>query len=120
MLDAPVPALAAPLASLCTTLRTQVVSALNGAGLGIGSGGPKLQFASSAQEPAAPPQLRSAVQDTTELLLMQCLPGPAPLVQLSELVPALADRVDPETPKNEVEPSGIAPPATMVALPPPK
>src|SRR5262245_1147430 len=39
--DSPVDTSTVPLASAWITFRTQVVSAWNGAGLGIGSGGPK-------------------------------------------------------------------------------
>src|SRR4029077_1708151 len=86
-----------------------------------GSGGPKKQFASSAQEPLAPPQLRSAVQAGTELLLTQCMPGPAPTVQFAGPVPVLPVSVPgPLMLRNDVAASGILPPATTVALPPPK
>src|ERR1051326_1944948 len=120
MLESPVPSLTVPLALLCTTFSTPAVSAGNGGGLTRGSGGPKLQFASRAHEPAAPPQLTSVVQAGVELLLMQCLPGPAPRVQLSELVPLLNVSVPFVSVRNDVDPSGIAPPATTVAAPPPK
>ena len=121
MLESPVPWLTVPLASVCTTFCTQVVSPPNGGGLTIGSGGPKKQFASSAHEPAIPPQLMSVVHAGSELLLTQCLPGPAALVQLSEFVPGLATSVlAPMSLRKDVEPSGIAPPAITVAAPPPK
>jgi hypothetical protein len=77
-----------PPASVWTTFSTQVVSAANGAGLGIGSGGPKKQFASSAQAPAAPPQLASVVHAGSVLLLMQWREGPAPWLQFLDEVPA--------------------------------
>ena len=58
---------------------------------------------------------------TLQRPLMQCLPGPAPLVQFWLLVPALPVSVPgPLMARNEVALSGIAPPATTVALPPPK
>jgi hypothetical protein len=102
-------------------LSTQVVSAWNGAGLGIGSGGPKKQFASSAQEPAEPPQFPSPVHEGSELLLTQCRPGPAPTVQFLELVPGLAPSVDdPVICRSDPAPSGILPPATTPAFPAPK
>src|SRR5438874_11076324 len=105
----------APLAVVCTTFRTQVVSAWNGAGLGIGNGGPKKQFASSAQEPAAPPQFPSLVHEGSELLLTQCRPGPDPRVQFLGLVPALAPSVDaPVICRNDAAASGILPPATTL------
>ena len=110
-----------PLASVCTTFSTQVVRAAKGGGLTIGSGGPKKQFASSPQEPAAPPQLRSLVHAGTELLLTQWRPGPAPSVQSFTLVPALAASVPgPLMSRKDAAPSGILPPATTVAAPPPK
>jgi len=83
-----------PLAFICTTFSTQVVSEPNGGGLTIGSGGPKKQFASRPQVPAPPPQSMSAVHAGSELLLMQCRPGPAPFVQFLGLVPGLAPSVD--------------------------
>src|SRR5438552_2124635 len=98
MVDVPRLLSPAPPAVDCTTFSTQVVSAWNGAGLGIGSGGPKLQFASSPHEPALPPQSPSTVHATTELLLMQCLPGPAPWRQSFELVPALPTRFGESSP----------------------
>ncbi len=120
-MDAPVLALNVPLALVSTTFITHVVSEPNGGGLRMGSGGPKKQFASSAQEPLAPPQLRSAVHAGTELLLTQCLPGPAPTVQLAGPVPLLPVSVPgPLMLRNDVAASGILPPATTVALPPPK
>src|SRR5437762_9550617 len=101
------------------TFNTQVVSAWNGAGLGIGSGGPKKQLATRAHDPADPPQLPSLVQDGVELLLTHCLPGPAACVQLFGPVPGLATRVfPPVTPRIWVAPFGIAPPATTDAAPP--
>jgi hypothetical protein len=110
-----------PPASVSTALMTQVVRAAKGGGLRIGSGGPKKQFASSAQDPAAPPQSASAEQAGSELLLTQCRFGPAPCVQFFWLVPALGPSVpDPVICRNEVAPSGIRPPATTVADPPPK
>src|SRR5262245_29526946 len=98
MVVAPVLVSPTPTAVDCTTFCTQVVSEPKGGGLTIGSGGPKLQFASSAQEPAAPPQSMSLVQATTELLFAQCLPGPAPWRQSSELVPALPTRFGESSP----------------------
>src|SRR5262245_20128634 len=118
--DAPVVASKVPLAAVWTTFMTQVVSDPNGVGLRIGSGGPKKQFASRAHEPAAPPQLPSPVHAGSALLLMQCLPGPAPFVQFAGPVPALPERVPgPLMSSNDWAPSGISPPATTVALPPP-
>src|SRR5437870_770486 len=87
-----------PLAVDCTTFSTQVVREPKGGGLTIGSGGPKLQFASSPQEPAEPPQSPSLLQATTELLLMQCLPGPAPWRQSFAPVPALPTRFGESSP----------------------
>ena len=58
------------------------MSAANGAGLTIGSGGPKKQFASSAHDPAAPPQFESVVHAGVVLLFAQCLPGPAATVHV--------------------------------------
>ena len=110
-----------PLALVCTTFSTQVVREPNGGGLAMGSGGPKKQFASSAQDPADPPQSMSAEHEGSELLLTQCRFGPAPCVQFFALVPALAPSVPgPAMLRNEVAPSGIFPPATTVAFPPPK
>src|SRR5262249_52979038 len=100
---------------------THVVSDPNGAGLRIGSGGPKKQFASSAHDPAAPPQLPSLVHAGSALLLMQCFPGPAPSVQSAGPVPALPERVPgPLMLRRDSAASGTLPPATTVALPPPK
>src|SRR5438046_10460215 len=83
-----------PLAVVCTTFSTQVVSEPKGGGLTIGSGGPKLQFASRAQEPAAPPQSTSVVHatGTAELLFTKCLPAPAPTRQSSEFPGSLPPR----------------------------
>jgi len=97
------------------------VSAPKGGGLTMGSGGPKKQFASSAHDPGEPPQFGSVVHEGIELLLTQCRAGPAPRVQFFTLVPALGPSVDgPVISRNDVAPSGILPPATTVALPPPK
>ena len=120
MLEAPVAVFAVPLAVVCTAFSTQVVSAAKGAGLTIGSGGPKKQFASRAHAPAAPPQFPSVAQAGTELLLMQCVPGPAPTVHVSRLPVALPVSVLPDSVRNEVEPSGMAPGGTTVPAPPPK
>ena len=98
-----------------------MVSEPKGGGLTIGSGGPKKQLASSAHEPAEPPQLASLVHEGSELLLTQCLPGPAPTVQFAGPVPVLPVSVPgPEMLRIEAAPSGIFPPATTVAAPPPK
>src|SRR5437667_579733 len=51
--------------------------------------------------------------------LMQCLPGPAPFVQVVGPVPALATRFVPETVRKLVAPSGTRPGGTAFALPPP-
>ena len=84
-----------PLASVWITLTTQVLRAP----FTIGSGAAKKQLASSAQEPGNPPQSLSAVQALPVLVLpMQCLPGPAPLVQSRGPVPLLATRFVPEMP----------------------
>ena len=96
------------------------MSAPFGGGLRTGSGGPKKQFASSAHAPAAPPQPASFAHAGIVLLLMQCVPGPAATVQVLGS-PVLAPlRVPPLMLRIEVEPSGIPPPGTFVALPPPK
>ena len=148
--ESPVAPLYVPDAVVSTTFCTQVVRASFGAGAGIGSGGPKKQFASSRQVPAPPPQSASVAQtigavwvpaahepggtpplhalttfpqSASELQwpLTQCLPGPAPSVQSFTLVPALPPSVvGPVMEKVDVAPSGIFPPATIVALPPPK
>jgi hypothetical protein len=103
------------------TFSTHVVSEPKGGGLKTGSGGPKKQFASSAQEPAMPPQAASFAQAGVALLLMQCVPGPAPFVQSFCEVPSLATRVVPPTTlKMLVASSGILPGGTTVPLPPPK
>src|SRR5690349_6026177 len=118
--ESPVEVLTVPPAFVCTAFSTQVVSEANNPGLMIGSGGPKKQFASSAHEPAFPPQSMSVAHEGSELLLMQCVPGPAATVQVSRW-PVLAPvRFEPLMLRSDVEPSGIAPPGTTVALPPPK
>src|SRR5689334_18031983 len=128
------------------TFCTQVVRASFGGGLGIGSGGPKKQFASGRQEVAPPPQSASVEQESglvwvpalqmpawhapatlpqsasePQWPLTQCLPGPEPLVQSFGPVPALPPSVPgPVMEKVDVAPSGISPGGTIVALPPPK
>ena len=63
----------------------------------------------------------SVLQAGSELLLTQCRPGPAPTVQFWLLVPGLPVSVPgPVMFRNEVALSGIFPPATTVAFPPPK
>src|SRR5262249_17079839 len=149
-LEAPVVASNVPVAVWATTFSTQVVRASLGGGLGIGSGGPKKQFASSRQEVEPPPQSASVVQtigaglgpaaqdpggapalhalatfpqSASELqwALTQCLPGPGPMEQSFGPVPALPPSVPgPVIAYISVEPSGIRPGGTMVALPPPK
>ena len=84
-LMSPVPTLAVPLAVVWIKCSTQVLSA-GFAGFGIGSGGAKKQFASSAQLLAIPPQLASLVHANP--LVTQRFPGPAPRVQLSGELPA--------------------------------
>src|SRR5204863_7650361 len=105
-----VAALNVPDAVVSTTFCTHVVRASFGGGLGIGSGGPKKQFASGRQEVAPPPQSASEAQVIGDVWvpaaqfpggaprahepavplhwasllhqpLTQCLPGPEPLVQ---------------------------------------
>src|SRR5207249_3136740 len=99
----------------------QAVREPNGGGFTIGSGGPKKQFASRAQEPDAPLQLVSLVQAGIASLLTQWVPGPAPRVQSLRPVPALGPSVvGPVTSKNDVAPSGTRPGWVTVALPPPK
>src|SRR5581483_7085799 len=84
--ESPVAGVAVPLASVMIAFMTHTGSAPV-----IGSGGPKLQFASSPQEPGVPPQSASVEQAIgPPLPPMQCLPGPAPFVQLVGPVPALA------------------------------
>jgi hypothetical protein len=109
-----------PPASVWITLTTQVLRLL----FSIGSGGAKRQLASSAQAPAPPPQLASAVQAMPVFVLpMQCLSGPAPSVQSAGPLPALTTRgtvePDPATPKMEVEPSTTRDGGTEVAPTPP-
>src|SRR5439155_26027878 len=127
MVESPVPATNEPLASVCTTFSTQVVSEPKGGGLTIGSGGPKLQFASSAQEPERlqPVQVQSpstvhAPRPVPGLPLTQCLPGPAATVQVSRFPVLRPSRFVPLMWSIEVEPSGMRPPAMIVPLPPPK
>src|SRR5262245_18345195 len=120
MEDAPVDAFAVPLADVCTTFSTHVVSAAKGAGLTIGSGGPKKQFASGPHEPAAPPPFPSVAHEGSELLLMQCFPGPSPTVQVFSLPVFAPVSTAPLMERMDVEPSGMAPGGTTVALPPPK
>jgi hypothetical protein len=91
---------AVPPASVWMTFTTQELSPAPA----IGTGALKKQLASSAQEPALPPQPESAVQAAPVLVLpMQCEVGPAPFVQSRSLVPLLADSVaallGPEMPK---------------------
>src|SRR5437899_2205039 len=97
--EVPSVVLTVPLASLCTTLMTHEERLSKGNGLGNSSGGPNRQFASSPQEPAEPPQVRSPLQlaGGLPLSLMQWLPGPAPLLQSSLPVPLLATSVEPCT-----------------------
>jgi len=85
--ESPVAGVAVPLASVWIALMTQTGSAPV-----IGSGGPKLQFRSRAQEPGVPPQFASVEQAGGGNVLppMQCFVGPAPFVQLVGPVPALA------------------------------
>jgi hypothetical protein len=140
--EAPVVALAVPLASFSITFSTQVERFLM-VGFGIESGGPKKQFASSWQAPElpVPAQLVSEVQDRGQVpvpapvqqgygvaaavhwalvpSLKQCFPGPAPLVQSAEPVPEFAVRLLPETPKMVEAPSGILSGGTAVDCPPP-
>jgi hypothetical protein len=108
-----------PLPLVWTTLTTQVLSPA----FTIGRGAAKKQLASSAQLPALPPQLASAVQATPKFVEpMQCELGPAPTVQFWLLVPVLATRVLPpggEIAKTFWAPSGVAPGGTEVAPPPP-
>ena len=79
--DAPVVRSTDPLASVWITLITQVLVPP----AAIGSGGPKKQLASSAQEPwTVTSQSLSVVQAAPWFVdEKQCLPGPAPLVQLN-------------------------------------
>ena len=119
--------LTVPPASVCaagsgppTAFSTQVVRAPFGGGVRIGRGGPKKQFASAAHDVATPPQSALLVHTGFELLLMQCRPGPPPTVQVSRLPVFAPLSVDPLMFRIEVEPSGIAPPGTFVAPPPPK
>src|SRR5262249_13508682 len=78
-LDAPVVRSPVPLASVWITLTTQVLRPP----FGIGSGGPKKQLASSAQEPGMETSQPLSLVHDAPLFVgpMQCLPGPAPLVQ---------------------------------------
>ena len=119
-----------PAASVWTTLMTQVVSDVTGGGLGIGSGGPKKQFASSAHEPERLQPTQEFAQSVSDvqaplpvptLPLMQCVPGPAPVLQSLNEVPVLGPSVvGPVMSRNVVAPSGIGPGGTVVAAPPPK
>ena len=104
-LDAPLAVSTVPPASVWTTFITHVVSAPEGGGLRIGSGGPKKQFATGAHEPAAPPQSASLLHDASELSLAHFFDGPAPRVQSFGPVPALAVRVVPDTESADVAPS---------------
>src|SRR5262245_65883811 len=114
--------LAPPPASVWMTLITQVLSSA----FTIGSGALKKQLASSAQEPAPPPQPESAVQAAPVLVEpMQCEVGPAPLVQVRSSVTSgpignsVAASLGPETRKQKPWPSGVAAGGTEVAPPPP-
>jgi len=116
-----------PPASVCaegfgppTAFSTQVVRAPFGGGVRIGRGGPKKQFASAAHDVAAPPQFASLVHAGIELLLMQWVPGPPLTVHVSGSPVFAPVRVEPLILRIDVEPSGIAPPGTFVAPPPPK
>src|SRR5262249_40352299 len=115
--DAPVVRLPVPLASVWITLTTQVLRPP----FGIGRGGPKRQLASSAQEPGMETsQPLSAVQDAPLFVgPMQCLPGPAPLVQSVLPGPLLATRFAPEMSKTVEAPSTTGPGGTLTAFPPP-
>lgn len=109
-------------------MRTQIVS--KAIGLTIGSGGPKKQFASSAQEPERLQPGQEVAQSVSPeqapppvpgLPLMHPVPGPAPRVQSLLEVPALGPSVEgPVIVRNEVAPSGILPGGTALPLPPPK
>lgn len=125
---APVAVFAVPVASVATTFTTHTDSGLITV-LGIGSGGPKKQFASGWQDPLALLQSLSAVQSpcvsVPGLPFRQCSRGPAPWVQSAGLVPLLGPRVrfGPAMfviAKTKSEESGIPPPATTVFCPPPK
>src|SRR5262249_25326890 len=85
----PVDGVTVPLGSVRIAFSTQVVRTPPAKGFGIGSGGPKKQLASGAQEPASPPHWVSIVQAIAGVA-MQCIPGPAPSVQLSRPDPAFA------------------------------
>src|SRR5262249_30645202 len=91
--DAPVVRSPVPLASVWITLITQVLRPP----FGIGSGGPKKQLASSAHEPGMETSQPLSLAQAAPLFVgpMQCLPGPAPLVQSVLPVPLLATRFVP-------------------------
>src|SRR5262249_37902961 len=124
-LDSPVQRLPIPLASLWITLTTQVLRPL----FAIGSGGPKRQFSASAQDPGMA-TLQSASEEQAAPVFagpMQCLPGPAPLVQSNFELPLLAVRFElpvwasgAERSKTFEAPSTTAPGGTLMALPPPR
>jgi len=140
--EAPVDWLIVPLAFASITLRTQVERFLM-VGFGIGSGGPKKQFASSWQAPELPDPAQSAsvvqvrgqvpvpapVQQGNGVTaavhcalvpsLSQCFEGPAPLVQSAGPVPLFGESVPPDTEKMVAAPSGILSGGTAVAKPPP-
>src|SRR5262249_30216823 len=102
-----------PLASAANVLTTQVV----GKPL-TGTGGPKKQLASNAQEPTSPPQSASDVQVASGLL-RQCWVVAGPREQSAGPVPKLATRLVPSGGLRIDEAfSGIGD-GGIVAVPPP-
>src|SRR5207244_11359112 len=107
-LAAPVVGSLVPLASLATTLMTQVARE-GTAGFWIASGGPKKHFSTGWQAPAVPPQFASDVQlGCGAFALTQCFAVVLdPLVQSRMPVPLLATRVLPApTPRAQEAPAG--------------
>ena len=78
-----------PLASAAKVFTTQV----DGKPF-TGTGGPKKQLASAAQEPVRPPHSESSVQETVGSV-MQCFVADGPRVQSAGPVPKLAVRLVP-------------------------